>query len=475
MLAAHDATATFSYPITRNVTEALINRNPKTNELVPELATKWESVNPSTWRFTLRQGVKFHDGTPWNAEAAADAINDLWSKENNFRVRNFIGPELEAKAVSEYVVDVVTASPDPILPTRFYFGAIHSPTARKAEPDQVPLKPIGTGPYKFVEWVKGQHVKLTNNPDWWGHTAADNGGAATIKDVTWIIRPEREVRTAMVQRGEADLARWVSRDQCNAAPVCKGSPTVETIFLRLDNMNPALGDKRVREAIALAVDKEAIANGIMDGGEMSGSMARSNVFGYNPELQPYPYDPERAKALLAEAKAAGVAVDAPLIVLARRAAYFRIEEAAEAVTDMLQKVGFTGAKTQVLETSKHTEIYNAPKPIDPDRAIVAVHGHGNELLDYSRTAQYLICDSRNGTNCPGGKPDQVAMDMIDKAVTLAGAEREKAFQEIGKYAYDEVLFIPIMQPSFYFAVSQRLDWTERQDGFILVKEMKLKE
>jgi peptide/nickel transport system substrate-binding protein len=141
---------------------------------------------------------------------------------------------------------------------------------------------------------------------------------------------------------------------------------------------------------------------------------------------------------------------------------------------MLQKVGFN-VKTQVLETSKQTEIYNAPKPIDPARGIVAVHGHGNELLDFSRTTQYLICDSRNGTNCPNGQPDQVAEDMIDKAVTLSGAEREKAFREIGKYWYDEVITIPIMQPVFYFALSQRLEWTPRTDGFIMVKEMKLKE
>ena len=75
MLAAHDATATFSYPVMRNMTEALLNRDPKTNELVGELATKWEQTNPTTWRFTLRQGVKFHDGSPFNAEAAADAMN----------------------------------------------------------------------------------------------------------------------------------------------------------------------------------------------------------------------------------------------------------------------------------------------------------------------------------------------------------------------------------------------------------------
>jgi ABC-type transport system substrate-binding protein len=165
MLAAHDATATFSYPVMRNVTEALLNRNPTTNELAPELATKWEQTNPTTWRFTLRQGVKFHDGTPWNAEAAADAMNEMLNKENNYRVRTFLGPEIEAKPVSEYVLDLVTASPDPILPTRVYFIPFHSPTARKARPEDVPVKPIGTGPYKFVEWVKGQHIKVTANPD----------------------------------------------------------------------------------------------------------------------------------------------------------------------------------------------------------------------------------------------------------------------------------------------------------------------
>src|SRR5688572_1127955 len=155
MLAAHDATATFSYPVMRNVTEALLNRDPATNQLVGELATKWEQTNPTTWRFTLRQGVKFHDGSPWNAEAAADAMNEMLNKENNYRVRTFLGPEIEAKSAGEYMLDLVTAAPDPILPSRVYFMPFHSPTARKARPEEVPTKPIGTGPYKLVEWVKG--------------------------------------------------------------------------------------------------------------------------------------------------------------------------------------------------------------------------------------------------------------------------------------------------------------------------------
>ncbi len=472
MLAAHDATATFSYPVMRNVTEALLNRSPVTNELVPELATKWEQVNPTTWRFTLRQGVKFHDGTPWNAEAAVDAMNEMLNKENNYRVRTFLGPEIEAKPVSDFVVDLITAAPDPILPTRVYFMPFHSPTARKAHPEDVPVKPIGTGPYKLVEWVKGQHIKVTANPDWWGNGAADAGGAATIKDVTFVPRPAREVRAAMVQSGEADLARWLSQQECKAAPQCKGAPTVETIFIRLDTMNPTLADRRVREAIALAIDKEAITNQILGGGDLASMLIRPTVLGSNPALKPYPYDPARAKALIAEAKAAGVPVDAPLTVLARRGAYFGMEEAVEAVGEMLGRAGLTSVTIQIMETSKHTEIYSlAPKPIDPARGIIAVHSHGNELLDFGQTVRfYYTCDGRQSTYCNPAIDEQQ-----QRALSLAGAEREKAYQEIGKYVYDEVVTIPIMHPSFYFGMSQRLEWTPRPDGFTLLKEMKLKE
>ena len=471
MLAAHDATATFSYPVMRNITEALLNRDPATNQLAPELATKWEQTNPTTWRFTLRQGVKFHDGTPWNAEAAADAMNEMLNKENNYRVRTFLGPEIEAKPVSEYVLDLVTAAPDPILPTRVYFLPFHSPTARKARPEDVPIKPIGTGPYKLVEWIKGQHVKITANPDWWGNGAADAGGAASIKDVTFVFRPAREVRAAMVQSGEAELARWVSQAECNASPQCKGAPTVETIFIRLDTMNPTLADRRVREAIALAVDKESITNKILGGGDLASMLIRPTVLGSNPALKPYPYDPARAKVLIAEAKAAGVPVDAPLTVLARRGAYFGMEEAVEAVGAMLQQAGLTNITIQIMEVSKHTEIYNAPKPIDAARGIIAVHSHGNELLDFGQTVRfYYTCEGRQSTYC-----NPAVDEMQTRALSLSGAEREKAYQEIGKQMYDEVITIPIMHPSFYFGMSKRLEWTPRPDGFILLKEMKLKE
>ena len=291
--------------------------------------------------------------------------------------------------------------------------------------------------------------------------------------MTFLFRAEREVRTAMVQRSEADVGRWVSQEQCKSAPQCKGGPTVETLLIRPDTMNPVFADKRIREAIALAIDKDAIMNAILGGGEPASMLIRPTVFGFNPALKPYPYDPARAKQLVAEAKAAGVPVETtPLTLIVRRAAYFRIEEAAEAITDMLHQAGLTTIKPQVLETAKFTELYSgAPKPISPDRGIIAVNSHGNELLDFAQTVRfYYVCEGRQATHC-----DPELAEMQNKALPLTGAEREKAYQAIGQKAHDDFVLVPLGAPSFWYAMSQRLEWTPRPDGFIMGKEMKLKD
>ena len=468
-LSSFEAYASYGYPVLRNVQEALINRN-LNNELVGELATKWERTNPTTWRFTLRQGVKFHDGSPFNAESAAFGINHTWSKENNFRIRQFIGPEMNAKAVDEYTVDVTTEAPDPILPSRLYFSAIPSMKQLKENPDDYPLKPIGTGPYKFVEWAKGQHVKLEANPDWWGNTSPDANGAASIKEVTFLIRAEREVRTAMVKRDEAHMARWVTPEQCKEAPVCEAGPSIETIFMRLDTMYPMLKDKRVREAIALSVDKKAVIQDIMGGGQVARMLVGPSALGYNDALQPYPYDPERAKQLVSEAKAAGVPIDAPLTNYARRAYMVRLEEATEAVSEMIKDVGIPNVSTRIIETAAHSELWNAVKPISPDRGMIAVHAHGNEMMDFGITlGSYYRCEGRPSTVC-----DPQLEEMNAKAFEMVGKEREAAFKEIGKYIHEQFYTVPIGHPDFFFAINPKLEWKPRLDGFILVKEMKLK-
>jgi len=463
--------SSFGYSIIRNVAEGLVNRNAK-NELVGELATKWEATSPTTWRFYLRPNVKFHDGSPLNAEAAAFSINDTWSKENNYRIRTFMGPEFKATPVDELTLDITTETPDPILPERLYFGPIGSMKQLKERPDEVQLKAIGTGPYIFQEWAKGQHIKLTANPDWWGNGSADAQGTASIKDVTFQFRAEREVRAAMTRTGEADIARWITGDQCSTTPNCQAAPSLETIFVRMDIVNPTLQDKRVREAIALSIDKDAIITEVMGGGDVARQLVGPSATGYNANLQPYPYDLNRAKQLIAEAKAAGVPVDAPLTMLVRRAYIVGLEDAAEAIAAVMVQIGLTGTKTQGVETAVHADLWgaNTGNGIDPSRGMLGTHAHGNELMDYSSTVTaYYTCPARNSTVC-----DQTLGAMHAKALPLTGAARQKAYEEIAQYIRDQFYTVPIGHPKFYYGLSSKVDWTPRLDGFIMLKEMKLK-
>ena len=113
----------------------------------------------------------------------------------------------------------------------------------------------------------------------------------------------------------------------------------------------------------------------------------------------------------------------------------------------------------------------APKPIDPQRGIIGFHSHGNELMEFSQTVQfYYVCNGRQSAYC------NPAVDEMQKNdLPLTGDARVKAYQALGQYVYDDYATVPIGYPSFYFGLSKRLDWTPRLDGFLLAKEMKLKE
>jgi peptide/nickel transport system substrate-binding protein len=472
-LASWNAYSNDGHPVLRNVQEALLNRDPKTNELVGELATDWQQLpDKKTWRFTLRRGVTFHDGSPFNAEAAAFGLNYVLSRENSFPMRTFIGPEPIAKAVDEYTLDVTTETPDPILPTRLYFVTIPSMKQLKEDPNSYDSKPIGTGPYKFVAWNRGRDIQLEVNDQWWGRKdAADaKGSNEKIKKVTFVFRPETEVRASMVKTGEAQIARWLTSPQCEESPKCEKTPTVETVILRLDTPHPALKDIRVREAIALSFDKSQIINNIMGGGELAAQIVGPSALGFNKSLKPYPYDPARAKQLIAEAKADGVPVDAPLTVAAREGFILRADESIQLIAESLRAIGLTNVKSEMRETAKFEQAWTAGyQNIPPNRGLIGLQQHGNELMDFSSSiASYYSCTGATSAYC-----DPELDKMTAAADQLSGEQRDAALQNIAKYVYDRYITVPIGQPNFYFGMAKNIDWKPRLDGFLLVKEIKV--
>ncbi len=456
------------HPVLRNIFEALLNRDPATNELVGELAAAWEWTDDKTIRFTIREGVTFHDGAPFTAQQAVDGLNYTWSSENAFDIIQFMGPQISATLVDETTLNVATEEPDPILPARLYFSPLPQMEHVTASPDTLADEPIGTGPYQLVEWARGERIVLSAYPEWWGNADPESAlGRQAIKDVEYVWRPESTVRAAQVTAGEAQIARFLAPEDCATEPVCKESPSVETVFLRLDTMNPVMSDIRIREAIGLAVDKERLVEQIFGGGEVATQLVGPSAVGYNEELTALGYDMDRARELVAEAAGEGVPVDSEITVAVRRGAYPRNEELGEYVAQQLNEIGLN-AKTEVIEHAAYQEQYVMNyDEIPEDRGWIGTLSHGNEMMDVSQTfSGYYRCDGGVSTFC-----NEEIDAMTDEAAPITGDERAGELAAVTEAFMAQIPVIPIVHLPLFYGLATDLVWEPRLDGFMLVKEM----
>ena len=219
------------------------------------LATRWEQVEPRVWHFELRDGVTFHDGTPFDAEAAAVSINWLWNPENNYSVREMMGPQITAEAVDAATVAVITAEPDPLLPRRIYLGGVTSAKQDPRGPGEPRRPPDWHGPLRLRGVEAGDSTgRPTANPDWWGNTAEDPYGEIFFDRLRIVWRPEPIVRAAMVESGEAQVAMFLTKEECGRFDakdgikcIVKGSDTFLQFRLDYHGAAPLLARPQVPE------------------------------------------------------------------------------------------------------------------------------------------------------------------------------------------------------------------------------------
>lgn len=462
-LESHEMTNDVGSPVLRNVFETLVARDPKTNALVPGLATAWNQVDPTTWEFELRTGVKFHDGSAFDAEAAAESLNFVWSEEKNFPLRqDFMGPQVTFEAAGPSTLRVTTVEPDPLIPERMYMGPVSSPVQLREAPDEYVTNPIGTGPFVFSAWNRGQSIVLEKNPDWWGDQAG------LVDTATYVFRAEDQVRADMIRTDEAQFALGLGIEQCSGDLPCKSASSLTTPFIRIDQRaHPALADLRVRQAIASAIDMTSVA-GSLFGAEPAVNLVSPAVAGHNPDLQPYPADANRVEQLLDEARAAGVPVDQQLLLAARE----DVPQASELVQSfgsMLQSAGFN-VKAEVIERQRFREMWSQ-QPIPADRGMLGILHHGNELMDLSLSAHlYYSCDGDSSAYCDEGMDAAIAA-----ADPLTGDPRASAFRDISAKAHDEVAVIPIVHLLKYYGVAPSVSWEPRLDGLLYLTEMRVTE
>jgi ABC-type transport system substrate-binding protein len=290
-----------SEAVNRMIHENLVRFDAKLN-LVPGLAEKWEQAKDGmSWTFNLRKGVKFHDGTPFNAEAAKYFFDRMIGPEKPSRA-GLYAPLVESTVVvDEYTVKVNMKAPFAFLLNNIAHSAsgIVSPTGHKALGKDIARKPVGTGPFKFVEWVHGDHVTLARNDDYWG-------GKPKLDKIIIKTVKEESARVMMLMSGDAQLAvRLPSEDiprlEKDAAIQLDATETLRVLYIGFNVAKKPFSDERVRQAFNLAVDRESIVKNIYQGRALvAGNIVAPLTTGYFP-LPAYPYDPEKAKKLLADA------------------------------------------------------------------------------------------------------------------------------------------------------------------------------
>lgn len=285
------------------ILEPLITVNQQM-ELEPRLATSWEFVDPTRLRFTLREGVTFHDGTPFNADAVKFTWERALRSDPPGRWASLAGPVEGVEVVDEFTVDIVAKqayAPLLLTMTMPYTGIV-SPTAVERLGDEFSRSPVGTGPFKFVEWRTNDRVVLEANDAYWR-------GRPMLDQIVFRTVPEEGARMLSLRTGEADMVLMPTPSELPALEadpdfIVEGAPGVGVFYLAFNLDMPIVDDVRVRQAIAHAIDRELIVEAILEGGGvLATSVIGEPVFGYKDMrlTELYPYDPDRAVALLEEA------------------------------------------------------------------------------------------------------------------------------------------------------------------------------
>jgi peptide/nickel transport system substrate-binding protein len=338
----------------QNIVETLVDKNPIDGRLVPRLATSWEQIDPLTWRFHLREGVKFHDGADFDADAVIYALERTLDTriDCEVRIKAFSEIEITPKAVDSHTLDITTDKPAPILPTMMVPLTIMSPNTPMGEMSR---HPVGTGPFGLVNWEAGEEINLKRFDGWWGEQPE-------VANARYVWRTESTVRAAMVELGEADLAPNIAVYDATSEAMDFSYPNSETTRLRIDVSQPPLGDRRVREALNLAIDRNGLGGSVFSKDvEPATQLVMLSINGHNPDLKVWPYDPDRARQLLAEAKVDGVPVDNVITIIGRTGVYPGSAESLEAIMAMLMGVGFN-VELRMLEVAQHVKYLQKPYP-----------------------------------------------------------------------------------------------------------------
>lgn len=400
-------------------------------EVVPELAESWEVGDDQlTWTFKLKEGIKFSDGTDFNAEAAKYSLDLMSDEEFSHVYYNQFGVIKDVEVLDEYTVQFKTETPfAPLLINLAHRSAgMVSPTAREEWGEDFTLHPVGTGPYQLQSW-EGDTLVLERNPYY-------NGPPTWYDEIKQLTVPEGGARAAMLETGEADIVikvppQDVERLQANPDLRVDILPSLYTISLEVNTQRPPLDNPLVRQALMHAIDQDAISANILQGLGVNPISPVGPGIPHRKNFDPYPYDPDKAKELLAEA---GYPDGFDIKLWSPHGRYLRDAEVAEAVQGYLADVGIN-ADLQTWEWSAYLDAVLNPATADNEKELFLL-GRATMGADFW---MYRLWHSTSVGNVTGYNNARVD-ELLDLGRTVfEPTERDKIYGKVQEIIFKEDL------------------------------------
>lgn len=431
--------------------DALLQVNNETGEIEPALATEWSiSEDGITYEFTLRDGVTFHDGSEFNADDVV-ATFEAGREPANAYAASY--EEATVAVIDPLRVRLVREIPDVTYLRRLAETQIISDGQFAEGGNQaIEENPIGTGPFQFVEWQKGDRIVLAANENYW------EAGKPHIAELIFRPIPESSTRLAAIQTGEVDIVNRLSADEAQSLLGVDGVevvryPADRVYYITFNNLSTGIGqpteDARVRQAMNHAVNRQAIIDGLFNGfASLSTGFVTPSNLGYDETLEPFSYDPERAKELLAEA---GFADGFEIGMACPIGAYTNFEEVCQAITADLAAVGITitGGEVELMESGVYWDL-EAAKELPP-------------LFGDSWSAS--VGEALPRLNGALGGPEQSYSAWYDEEIgsllEQIGQEfdtdaRAELYKQLQAYMVENPPFIYLYEPNSFEAITSRV-------------------
>jgi peptide/nickel transport system substrate-binding protein len=442
--------------ISNQVVERLIQWTPDGTDFVGVLATDWTSVADDTLRVTLREGVTFHNGEPFNAESAKYSLEQMIAATP---YASFVSVIKSIEVVDEHTIDLIGDGPTPVGLTlhALAMGSFQYPPAYTEEVgllDGFATAPIGTGPFTFVEWIRDDRIVLQANPDYWN-------GEPSVGYL--IFRPiaESSARVAALEAGDVDFAIDIPLDamarlEANPNVVAVSSPGGRAYTITITTLDPEspLADVDVRRALLSAVDPDAVIEFMLRGnGERLTQVVAETTFGWNPEIPRIDYDPERTRRLLAEA---GYPDGLELNFEYPVSGYPQGREISELLASQLEEAGIR-VNQVVMEYGEYLTRLVTLELQD------LFYGGSLTPPDAQFSSPAYTCGFRYSYFC-----DETYDELFRSAPTMVDdAERAATYQAMAQILHDQAAIIPLYTMNDFYAHRTGLEgWVPMRDQFL---------